>query len=711
MSTSLFYNITFESNENINKNSCGTIYLKNNVKLEIDQSKFTSNISYSNGGVIYLENLNNLELNIKNSTFESNKAKNGGAIYISKNISEDNNKQQLNFENINFKNNNADFFGGAIYSMYDGLNYLTNDNIIFEENKAGVAGGAIFAPENPEKCLFDYSKCKFISNNALSHGDNYATNPYLIKLDNQSKIDNSIESGSYFPIEFSFYDQLDNLIIDPYKYYVDIIVKVSLEHQTIKNVPYKMVGNIGYFTKGYCKLNNLRIFVKSEYNTYKLLFNIENFGQHNVKFEQNNIELEVKSCKKHQITKKDINNFIYCESPICSPLCPVDDHAECYSFENNTYGINNEKLNICKCNNGWTGEYCDERIFVSFCKYNKIVIIVTTPSIILVILGLIHSFIYRNVKVIQDQGLQKNIFFQIGIMLYFISNLFSSHKNFGYCSLHLILKHAGIGLIYIILFIHIYSGIELGVKDSKDKKLKVISMNSDKDINEIYESLESLKIKRQSNIIESKPIELSVNSSRQNISFNEVMKNIKKTHYLYIEGLFLYTIFITITIIYITTKTFKYKSRNRLEQDNSGYWLYMCPSEKYELIVASYFSLSKMKANRTKYETLINYIGYLIIYLLYYWDKVYLINIAKCGDDIFSYFYFTSNVKCLVHNSYKCGCKLDETNENLEEITKKYINYYNICSTILTFKKGKLAYIKASTKTLYLSSNIASGKK
>lgn len=170
-------------------------------------------------------------------------------------------------------------------------------------------------------------------------------------------------------------------------------------------------------------------------------------------------------------------------------------------------------------------------------------------------------------------------------MLYFISNLFSSHKNFGYCSLHLILKHAGIGLIYIILFIHIYSGIELGVKDSKDKKLKVISMNSDKDINEIYESLESLKIKRQSNIIESKPIELSVNSSRQNISFNEVMKNIKKTHYLYIEGLFLYTIFITITIIYITTKTFKYKSRNRLEQDNSGYWLYMCPSEKYELIV------------------------------------------------------------------------------------------------------------------------------
>jgi len=53
-SFSSFKNLTFVRNENINKISCGTIFLENNIKLEIDQSKFISNKSYSEGGVMWV---------------------------------------------------------------------------------------------------------------------------------------------------------------------------------------------------------------------------------------------------------------------------------------------------------------------------------------------------------------------------------------------------------------------------------------------------------------------------------------------------------------------------------------------------------------------------------------------------------------------------------------------------------------------------------
>jgi len=53
-SFSSFKNLTFVRNENINKISCGTIFLENNIKLEIDQSKFILNKSYSEGGVMWV---------------------------------------------------------------------------------------------------------------------------------------------------------------------------------------------------------------------------------------------------------------------------------------------------------------------------------------------------------------------------------------------------------------------------------------------------------------------------------------------------------------------------------------------------------------------------------------------------------------------------------------------------------------------------------
>jgi len=206
----------------------------------------------------YLNNFNDLELNIKNSIFELNEAKHGGAIYIDDNKNNENNKHYLNFENVNFTMNNVDFFGGAIYSNYEGLRNLITKNVIFKENTAGVAGGALYTLNNPEKYLFNYDGCEFISNNALSHGNDYATNPYLVKLYKWSINNNKIKSGSYFPIEFSFFDRFNNSINDPYKYYSDILVKVSLQNSNIKEIPYKLSGNV-------CSLINGIIFKKILY--------------------------------------------------------------------------------------------------------------------------------------------------------------------------------------------------------------------------------------------------------------------------------------------------------------------------------------------------------------------------------------------------------------------------------------------------------------
>jgi len=117
-----------------------------------------------------------------------------------------------------------------------------------------------------------------------------------------------------------------------------------------------------------------------------------------------------------------------------------------------------------------------------------------------------------------------------------------------------------------------------------------------------------------------------------------------------------------------------------------------------------------MKLIKVLFENLINYIGLLIIFILYSWDKFYIINIKKRGDDTTLYFYYTKILKYCIHNSYKCGCVLDKTNKNLEEPTRNYLNYYEICSTVMTFNKKKFNYIDVATKMVYVGNSFSSGK-
>jgi len=280
----------------LNKKSCGTINIKNDINLLINDSNFISNKGASEGGAMYviyiyiyilfnknfyiililllllllflnyiiyqrknrcLIDYSNIKFNLNDSSFEKNNGKYGGALYFDSNHSHntDNHSNEIIFENVTFKENYVNYFGGAIYSKNNELNSLKSTNVIFNENQAGVAGGGVFIfNTNSNFQNIPYESFDFNNNKANSHGDDIGTSPSLIKFKNDNStisVDDhqeyTISSGSYFPLKFSLYDNFNNLIKDPNNYYSNIIINISLQNNT-KN--YKSKGNVGSFSKG-----------------------------------------------------------------------------------------------------------------------------------------------------------------------------------------------------------------------------------------------------------------------------------------------------------------------------------------------------------------------------------------------------------------------------------------------------------------------------
>ena len=245
---------------------------------------------------------------------------------------------------------------------------------------------------------------------------------------------------------------------------------------------------------------------------------------------------------------------------------------------------------------------------------------VIISSVILSVLCIIHLIIYRNVKIIQNQGFPKNLFFQIGIILLFTSQIFTSHINYGYCAFHFLLKHIGFGLVCFVLLIHIISGVELGSMNFDDEKPLALSLSSDNGSDgSISASLESFKERACSNIGNSVP--LPMNTMEENQKLKSIFKTIKKTHYLYVEGLFIYFIFIISLILYININFIKYHRNDHFEQDYNGEWLYTCSTDTYENILNIFefffiiilFSKSKKLWNLNGIFTNTKYISFAVI--------------------------------------------------------------------------------------------------
>jgi len=101
-------------------------------------------------------------------------------------------------------------------------------------------------------------------------------------------------------------------------------------------------------------------------------------------------------------------------------------------------------------------------------------------AVAIIVLIIISSFIifiliYRKQGIVKDSGINKIIFFSIGIGIYFLSNVFIGYSSYMECSLYFSMKHVGIILFLIIFYIYIVLGYELGAVNIYNEKFKIVS--------------------------------------------------------------------------------------------------------------------------------------------------------------------------------------------------------------------------------------------
>jgi len=122
-------------------------------------------------------------------------------------------------------------------------------------------GGGIFSPYQVDKNLFNLNNTLIANNTINSYIDNYSSRPSYISLNTTIDVnDNHIITGDYFPLNFTLFDEFNNLIEDITKYYSSMTLKVFMVENSTdndndnnyeeKSTVFKMTGNVGTFLKG-----------------------------------------------------------------------------------------------------------------------------------------------------------------------------------------------------------------------------------------------------------------------------------------------------------------------------------------------------------------------------------------------------------------------------------------------------------------------------
>jgi len=101
-------------------------------------------------------------------------------------------------------------------------------------------------------------------------------------------------------------------------------------------------------------------------NEYKLIFKVESISEKDITFNYNFTNIKIENCDENQYIINNNNNIITCENPTCHESCPVSSTAKCIIIDGNVYEKNVISRNTCKCNNGWKGENCDEKVYKDF---------------------------------------------------------------------------------------------------------------------------------------------------------------------------------------------------------------------------------------------------------------------------------------------------------------------------------------------------------
>jgi len=180
-------------------------------------------------------NNNNLNIIIKSCLFKENNALNGAALYINSNSSIINkNNSTIDLIDTKFIKNKSNYFGGSIFVNYTNFKNVNMYNLEFTENYA-YAGGAIYINYFDNKnILLNTENIIYTNNSAESYGNDYATQPYIIKSKEKNER-KELFSGDSLPLEFELYDNFDQQIKDVSKIYSNIIINVVLDKENEYN--------------------------------------------------------------------------------------------------------------------------------------------------------------------------------------------------------------------------------------------------------------------------------------------------------------------------------------------------------------------------------------------------------------------------------------------------------------------------------------------
>jgi len=480
--------LTYSNNCNNNKYECGNIYLQNDFSLSVSNSSFTSNYSEGDGGIFCFENVLNMELHLNSNEFGKNKARNGGALYFGEEQKTDTSyaykNKEMVIENNKFYENLAEMFGGAIYTNYNKISLVTIKNNTVINNIAGVMGAGIYTSNPFDNGTINIDGFTFNSNFVDSLLDNYTSKPTYISL-NTTLIKNSkkINAGDYYPLIFTLHDEYGHIITDITKHFSMITLKLNIflktditdkvEKDDDKNV--YLFGNVCTFVNGYCNFNQLQIYGNP--NKYIIEPHVENY-QENIQLIYNEIEIIIKDCEENQIVMTNEKFGIqYCEDPICKNDCPVGISAKCNPFYKKKK--NDINLNTCECLPGWDGDYCENKVYIDYSSFDNKSAFISLSTIIIICGYIVFIIINRKYGIIKDIGLYKILLCSVGIVLIFISNVYSSNTSSIACVLNFMLKHVGVITLLIMFYFCISLGYELGisVNNNKDEE-KYVIMNT-----------------------------------------------------------------------------------------------------------------------------------------------------------------------------------------------------------------------------------------
>lgn len=259
--------------------------------------------------------------------------------------------------------------------------------------------------------------------------------------------------------------------------------------------------------------------------------------------------------------------------------------------------------------------------------------ILVSPLITIIIISLIYIIFNRNNGIIRDTGYIKTIIFSMGILLYFISNLFLNYDSFLECSVNFILKNIGISLILFINYINIAIAYKLGIKNETDVRFRFKDEENPK--NNLYSDSEDNSKENYSDednetkylsMISKKSTLIKTNTDEKNSSsfyLEDIERNcyskiistqqhLRKTIIFY--SFYIFIVFLTVIIVYVK-KHRNINKENFMVLSNNGEWFFYCRLERSNLIFNMAYILSFVFLR--SFGRMVSYHEYIFKYITY----------------------------------------------------------------------------------------------